>query len=227
MDHQLLKEVAEVLQRNPWVRQVRHVRRIFTKAPGDTVEIDCEFRAPMALVPYRNEYILIDNEGYRLPERFPAKENPRIMFGADGRVNLRIIEGVAVAPPLLDGQKWLGDDLQAGLDLARILYNQPFSDDIYGINVANFHSRKSRNEAQIVLLTKYDTEVRWGAPIQGPINFEVSPARKLQVMATTFDSCKRVDANYPWIDIHFDKVGIPEQAPLVRAESTGSRRVDN
>ncbi|HEX2971537.1 MAG TPA: hypothetical protein VHP11_04355, partial [Tepidisphaeraceae bacterium] len=115
MDHQLLKEVAEVLQRNPWVRQVRHVRRVFTKAPGDTVEIDCEFRAPMALVPYRNEYILIDNEGYKLPERFPAKENPRIMFGADGRVNLRIIEGVAVAPPLLDGQKWLGDDLQAGL----------------------------------------------------------------------------------------------------------------
>ncbi len=46
MDRLLLREINDALLKNAWVKKVRQVRRIFGQSPGDTIEIDCEFRAP-------------------------------------------------------------------------------------------------------------------------------------------------------------------------------------
>ena len=41
---------------------------------------------------------------------------PKIVLGRDGRMNIRIIEGVKQPPPDT-GQRWVGADLTAGLGL--------------------------------------------------------------------------------------------------------------
>ncbi len=223
LDHQLLKDIADVLQQNPWIRQVRQVRRIFGKSPGDTIEIDCEYRDPMALVTYRGEYILVDSQGYRLPERYPAKTNPRAMFDSEGSINLRIIDGVAAMPPYRDGQKWVGEDLQAGLDLAKLLYGRPFADEIHRINVTNYGGRRDSRRSHLSLTTKYGTEIAWGRPVRS-VNFELPPAKKLERLAALKDYYHRVDAGRPWLDIRNDALlqPAPEKDSLVRADGARS-----
>jgi hypothetical protein len=71
-DHDMLVEITRMLKTNPWIMKVRGVRRVFGKAPGDTLEIDCDFRTPAALVRTGTAYYLIDRAGVRLPEQYAA-----------------------------------------------------------------------------------------------------------------------------------------------------------
>src|SRR3954468_6440598 len=42
-DHDLLVETRALLKANPWIQDVRQVRRAYGKSPGDTLEIDCDY----------------------------------------------------------------------------------------------------------------------------------------------------------------------------------------
>jgi hypothetical protein len=219
LDHELVAEIGQTLEHNAWVRQVKQVKRVYGKSAGDTVEIDCEFRAPIALVASRNDFILVDGEGIRLPEKFGPSTLPRILLGPDGKMNLRIIEGVAAMPPFVDGQKWVGDDLAAGLDMAKLLYGRPFTEEIQRINVANFKGRKNPRDAQIVLLTRFRSEVRWGEPIKLSFYAELPPIQKLERLALICQKYGRVDGGHSWVDIRLDKVMYPaEEAPVVNGQ---------
>ncbi len=209
MDHQMLVDVTGLLRANPWIREVRQVRRAFHKRPGDTLEIDCEYRAPVALVKSGDFYWLIDAEGVKLPEQYTQDQIKKVVYGQDGRVSIRVIEGVTRWPPE-SGQKWTGDDLQAGLDLVKLLHGQNFSDDILSIDVTNFMGRKDTREAQLVLGTSYGTHIRWGRPVNARDFFvEVSTAQKLDYLRRVYNEFHRVDGNQPWIDIRFDKITYP------------------
>src|SRR5205085_11418901 len=78
LDHQLLVDITHQLATNPWIKTVRQVRRSYVKAPGDTVEIDCEYRAPVALVRWKDFFWLVDGEGVKLPEQFTIEQLSRI-----------------------------------------------------------------------------------------------------------------------------------------------------
>jgi hypothetical protein len=216
MDDRLLRDVHDVLAANPWVKKVKQVRRAYGHAAGDTLEIDAEYRAPVALVQTTKEFILVDGEGTKLPERFPAGQPPRIVYGDDGRLNLRIIEGVGAAAPFQDGHVWSGEDLQAGLDLVKLLFNQPYAEEIQRVNVANFKGRKNPREAQLVLVTKYRTEIRWGEPVRLPFHSEISPAAKLETLSRVHQQYGRIDANHSWLDIRLDKVTHPAEERVVK-----------
>jgi hypothetical protein len=97
-DHDLLVERARILERSPWVRKVLSVRRAYGERPGDTIEIDCEFRTPVALVRWMDYYWLVDVDGYKLPEQYAAVQVPKIIRGPDGRTQIRVIDGVKNAP---------------------------------------------------------------------------------------------------------------------------------
>jgi cell division septal protein FtsQ len=211
LDHQLLAKIAAQLGANPWVKEVKRVRRAFGQSAGDTIEIECDFRTPMALVATRAEYILVDSEGVRLPASFPVSQPPRMMFAADGLVNIRIIEGVAALPPAKDGLKWMGDDLKAGLDMVKFLYGRPMADEIHVVNISNFRGRKKPHEAQLVLVTKYQTEIRWGEPLFVTFAAELSKEEKLERLARVREQYGRIDAGRPWIDIRMDKITYPAE----------------
>ena len=211
-DHQLLVNTASLLRNHPdsapWVKSVRSVRRAFEKSPGDTLEIDCDFRAPVALVKWELYYWLIDGDGILLPEQYTAADLRKVMYDGD-HLSLRIIEGIATSPPE-SGQKWQGPDLASGIDMIKLLYGKPYADEIERINVANFAGRQDTREAQLVLITRYQTQVRWGRPINAPdAMVEVSPAQKLDYMARIVKDFGRVDAKHSAVELRFDDVRYP------------------
>jgi len=211
-DHQLLVNTATLLRNHPdtapWVRSVRSVRRAYENAPGDTLEIDCDFRAPVALVKWENYYWLIDGDGILLPEQYTASDLRKVTYDGD-HLSLRVIEGVALSPPE-SGQKWQGQDLAAGIDMVKLLFGKPYADEVERINVANFTGRQNPNEAQVVLITKYQTQVRWGRPVNAKDYFvEVSPAQKLEYMSKIVQQYGRVDAKHSAVDLRFDVVTFP------------------
>src|SRR5688572_2330481 len=205
-DHQLLVNTVAMLEANPWIREVKQVRRAYRQQPGDTLEVDCEYRAPVALVKWQDYFWLVDGDGVKLPEVFSATDVPHILKGQDKRVNIRVIEGVTHAPPET-GAKWTGGDLQAGLELVKLLFGRTYAEEIERVDVSNFAGRQNLKLAQLVLVTRYNTHVRWGQPVTVPANdfsVEVPAARKLAFMQAIFEETRRVDANYAWVDVRFD-----------------------
>lgn len=221
-DRELLLELANVLRAEPWVKEVRSVRRRFYDGqPGAMIEVDAEFRVPTALVEAGGEFWMIDSEGVKLPERFAADEIGRVSLKKDHSLQLRAVTGVASNPPAV-GQTWKGADVQAALDLVKLLHDKPFATDIAIVDVSNFGGRRNRESAQIVLHTRQKTEVRWGRPIHAQDFFvEVEPKKKLEYLEKIYDRFGRVDANYAWIDIRFDRVTYPAEGDTRQASSAG------
>src|SRR2546425_1192424 len=118
-DHELLVAAAKKLQGNPWVRDVHSVRRVYGQRPGDTLEVDCEFRAPVALVQWGDYYWLVDGDGEKLPEQFTANHVAKIVLGGNRRMNIRIMDRDK-QPPTPTGQKLARQDLADGLGVANV-----------------------------------------------------------------------------------------------------------
>jgi hypothetical protein len=208
-DRQVLAEAAGSLKSNPWIRQITQVRRTFDEAPGDSVELDCVYRAPAALVKWGQSFWLVDDQAVELPEQYSQDQLPKIIFAADGKVNIRIIDGVS-HPSVESGRTWPGEDLAGGLQVAELLAAQPYAEQIRQIDVSNFAGRRDRRAAQIVLVTQFGTQIRWGRPPGGRDGFaEIAPASKLAALQKVFDQTGRVDAGRPWIDIRFDRITHP------------------
>ena len=83
------------------------------------------------------------------------------------------------------------------------------------VDVHNFGGRRNDKEAQIVLITKYGSEVRWGQPISAEDFFsEESPGTKLAYMKAIYEEYRRVDGNHRWLDIRFGQPTYPSgEAP--------------
>jgi hypothetical protein len=208
-DKQLLIDTAKALASSPWVKHVNQVRRAYTNSPGDTLEIDCDFRTPAALVKWGQYFWLVDSQGVKLPEQYTAEQLPKILLGPDGKTNIRIIDGVSHVP-CESGQVWLGDDLAGGLEMVRLLSGLDWADQIRTINVSNFNGRRDSGDAQIVLVTRFGTQLRWGrAPSSKDAFVEVATSQKLEAIEAIYQEKKRVDAGQPWIDVRFERVTCP------------------
>lgn len=210
-DRQLLIETKKRLDADPWVLHVRQVRRAFSYSPGDTIEIDCDYRVPGALVKWGGYYWLVDRDGYKLPEQYTPRDVPKVVMSEDQRINIRIIEGVRRPPPEV-GLKWPGEDLAAGLDMAAALAYRPYTEQILKINVANFGGRINDKDAHLVLVTRYGSEIRWGRPPADRESFEIPAGQKLEYLQRVYQQFGRVDARQPWIDVRFDSMRIPAQS---------------
>ncbi len=208
-DHQMLVDRANILAANPWVKEVHAVRRAYTNSPGDTLEIDCDFRAPVALAHWQDAYWYVDAEGVRLPERLSAEQAARLIQPGQGSM-FRIIDGIGKAP-LAPGKAWPGGDVQAGIELIALLTDKPFADQIVKIDVSNFGGRINPNESQLNLVTRYNTEIRWGQPPSSKAFFvEQKVDRKLDYLTQAKKQTGRIDMNRPWIDLRFDSPTVPD-----------------
>lgn len=206
-DPAVLRGVHDRLLADPatrrWILSVNHVRRVYGQRPGDTIEVDATFRVPAALVKLGNDFWLVDSQGVRL-ESIPADQVTRVVLGQDGRLVVRVIDGVTRPPPE-PGQS-VPADLAAGLALLKVLHDKPFASEIVKVNVANYNGRRDASTAHLVLVTRQNTEVRWGRPVNTPNNFgEVDDTRKLLYMDRIVAEFGRVDARRPWVDLRFDR----------------------
>ena len=179
---------------------------------------------PVVLVKWGQDYWLVDNDGYLLPEQYTANQLDKITVGRDGRTSLRIIEGVRQPPPE-SGRKWVGGDLAAGLDLVKLFYGKLFLDEVTGVDVRNFAGRIKRGDPQLVLQTRYGTQICWGRPLNTKDFFvEISPARKLEILRAVVQKQGRIDANQAYLDVRYDNLLIPTTQPQeVRTVDDASR----
>ena len=201
--------LQENMRTNAWIREIRQLKLVYGERPGDTLVLDCEFRAPIALVKWQDNYYLVDAEGVILPEKYSDDQISKIVFGRDGKMNIRVVEGVRSERPAFPGQHWVGDDLKAALDMIKVLYGKPFTEEIIKVEVANYEGRDDGREAQIVLYTRRNTQVRWGRPVASTDLAEIRPAEKLRKLEQIYAQYSRIDAGEPWIDIRFDRVTKP------------------
>lgn len=221
-DRQMLVDSRKALEADPWISQVNSVRRAYTHQPGDTLELDCDFRVPAAWVRWGQYYWLVDRDAFKLPEQYSAAKMPAEVLGADGRINLRIIDGVRTPPPEA-GSKWAGVDLAAGLEMAAVLFNRQYTEDIVTIDVSNVSGRQNHDASQIALGTRYGTSILWGRPPSDADSFlEVRPERKLAELKEVYEKFGRVDMRQPWIDVRSEGVRYP--APTEPASASLDNR---
>ena len=60
--------LQENVRTNAWIREIRQLKLVYGERPGDTLVLDCEFRAPSRLVAMAGEV---------LPRRFRGRDPPR------------------------------------------------------------------------------------------------------------------------------------------------------
>jgi hypothetical protein len=214
-DNQMLRNSKAMLESNvrtnAWIKQVNQLKLVYGDRPADTLVLDCEFRVPVALIHFRDAYYLVDGDGVALPERYSADQVTRVVFGPDGRMNIRVVEGIHGSRPL-PGQKWAGDDLTAAMDMIKVLYGKPYTEEIVKVDVSNFAGREDGRDAQLVLVTRQNTQIRWGRPVTSTDLAEVPAAEKLKNLQRIYEQYKRVDAGQQWIDIRTDQVTRPADA---------------
>ncbi len=213
LSRDLIKNVTLALQdrmrTSAWIKEIKQIRLAYGERPGDTLILNCEFRAPIALVRWHDGYYLVDGESVILTERYSEDQIGRLIYGRDGRLNMRVVEGVRSARPDMPGKHWAGDDLAAALDMVKVLHGKPYTQEIIKVDVSNFDGRIDGRDAHIVLHTRRNTQIRWGRPVGANDLAEISPAEKMQILEQIYRQYGRVDAGELWIDIRFDRVTKP------------------
>ncbi len=181
---ELCASIAQRLNEVAWVKKVNRVHRF----SDGRVEIDCSYRAPVAMVRTTGGMLLVDDEGVLLPGRY-ARD-----------IDLLAIEGVGTPPPD-PGQRWDAPELRAGLDLVQIFEKERFASQITGVSVSNYRGRQDRRAAHIELATDREgSRIIWGSAPGEEIE-ENTLEQKVKLLRSNFHRFGRVDANRGVIDV--------------------------
>jgi hypothetical protein len=180
----LVREIGIILQANPWVQQVRSVR----KYGNGRIDIDCQYRHPVALIRYDQALYLVSEDRVRLPGRYAY--DPALL----------VVEGVAVPPPA-PGQVWEAPDLDAGLAVVERLEPEVFADQITGVLVENYGGRMNNEAGHIRLITdRTGGSIIWGSA-PGEELEENTVAEKIAILRENYRRFGRIDANRQTIDV--------------------------
>ena len=142
--------------------QVAWIADVTVQVTHDGIRIKGRWRKPLALVESAHDKYYIDADMIVL-DSVPMPDLPIVAVSGLARVG---------QPPLV-GQTWRGDDLSAGVAvLTRLMRmdeqvtpNKPLLARIDRIDVSNFNGRKNSRQTHIVIYTKDNTEIIWGAEI--------------------------------------------------------------
>lgn len=146
LDRRGLSDAVLVLSENPWVQDVRQVRRM----AGGRVNVDASFRAPAAVVAGRHGYHVVDRGGVLL-ERDIDRAATRFS-------RLPLVTGVSAPPPEHAGGTWEGTDIDAAITLEETLRREPYANQITAFDVSH---RDLNGRLWLVLYTNGPAVV-WG-----------------------------------------------------------------
>jgi hypothetical protein len=205
-DDRVCPWVAETLSASPWISQVRKV----SKQLDGQVRVYADFRRPYAAIEHDGMAYLIDEVGVRLPEQWPAY--------AVNRGGWLVLRGVKAATPEL-GQRWVGQDVVAGLKLVSFMYRAelaqrlPFRKEIHAIDVGNFDGKRDRRAGRLQLITKNpESYIHWGLPPGEEYGIESTAEAKIAMLTTLFNAAGCLPDQGP-IDVRTENligIGSPE-----------------
>jgi hypothetical protein len=150
------EEAAEVVAEN--LASVAWLDNIKIQTTHKQVLIEARWRKPLALVKSGSQSFYVDDELVVL-DFVPIPNLPIVR-----------IEGLSERVPS-QGEVWQSDDLDAAVTILAkldqmdkaVTPDKPLLYEIDRIDVSNFNGRKNSRFPHIVLYTKDDTEIIWGA----------------------------------------------------------------
>lgn len=181
-----LRGVAEAARGCGWISSVIRVER---DGP-DTVRVDAVWHTPAAVVRREGTDYLVAMGGEILPLSYKADQSP-----------LKAVVGSTLSPELAGGkpspgQVWPGGDVQAGLSLLRLVAARPWADQVTGVDVTEYLSRK-----ELVLVTRWNGKIVWGGAPGDAIPGQLSTAVKVARLDALFSRYSRVDAGKRLVDV--------------------------
>ncbi len=204
--------LRQMLKSNPYVRDIRKVRRRF---PG-RVEVGLDFRQPVAALHVRGRHVLVDQMGDLLPllDDVEVAELPLVTVYPEDR------EGPATGD---FEEAWLLAAVKEGIQVLKDLL--AFADDrvfnevyIAAVDVSNFGGRLDPNRAEVSLVTdrswfdsqsgrQRPTMLLWGRSTAHPLHLlELPVANKIQHLRNVLKARPSGLANLQSVDLRFDKV---------------------
>jgi hypothetical protein len=154
----LTEETAAVIARN--LAPLAWLDDVDVRVTHDAVRVKARWRKPIAMIEKGGAKFYVDADLVVL-DYMPMPHLPIVR-----------IKEVAMAKAPVPGETFDQEDLAAGVALilllgrmdAQVTPKNPLLDHIAGIDVTNFNGRRSKGP-HIVLHTKEDTQIIWGAEI--------------------------------------------------------------
>lgn len=182
-----LRRIALALGGSGWFEGLPSVKR----EAGGVIRVDGRWRVPAAVVRAGGKDRLISWEAKPMPVSYePGRSGLKVIVGAVEPV----AAGSAGHP---DYQRaWPGEQTQAALELLALISREPWADQISGVDVSAYSSKK-----ELVLLTKYGTSIVWGGRPSQPRPGDTSTASKLAKIAMLQRDLRRVDGGMAAVDV--------------------------
>ncbi len=153
------ENTASLVHRNietsvAWIQQVK------VQVTHDAIRVSGYWRKPLAIVRHGSQSFYVDEESVVM-DFVPMPNLPIVK-----------VEGLSpAAKPPLPADTWQGGDLAAAVDILTRLQkmdklispDKPLLGTIDRIDVSNFNGRKNNRLPHIILYTKDNTEIIWGA----------------------------------------------------------------
>ena len=195
-DDRLCEDIHVRMQANPWVNEVRSVRRVRTGPRAGRVIIDATFHRPVARVNagMRIAYVSFDGTvlpSHQAPAFVASVQGRRVFYQARDHVppharplHYPLIDGVQSTPPQL-GAIWNTPDLHDGLRLYAEIIKKPYANQITVYDVRNFGRRISDTEPELRMSAQAGpgrvTDIRFGRWAK-PGDFVIPVARKMEYL---------------------------------------------
>jgi hypothetical protein len=200
----LTEDTAALLARNlaplAWLHDVN------VEVTHDSVRVKARWRKPLALIEKNGAKFYVDADLVVL-DFMPMPHLPIVQ-----------IKGVAMAKAPVPGETFDKADLAAGVALllllermdAEVTPQNPLLEHIASIDVSNFNGRKSR-EPHLVLHTKADTQIIWGAEIGEWAKYlEAKDDQKLAKLYTYYRDVGSLGAGVKYINLRDPQDRVPQ-----------------
>ena len=205
LDGSGLERAATVLADDPWIVRVKQIRRL----PGSMIDVQAEYRMPIALVESVDGYHIVSTTGVLLPGLYMPEQIEA--------VGLPIIAGVDVDAPR-PGQPWESDRLAAGIQLVSLLDGEPYFQQIEAFDVSG---DDGRGRIQLSLLTHTGGKVIWGLPPRQEASLEPEASLKRDKLRSIYGQRGSIDAGSRTVAINEPGVMVYPHASENQQASAG------
>jgi hypothetical protein len=157
----LINESTAVMVQHNIESQVAWIADVRVEVTHEAARVKGRWRKPLALLETGSSKFYIDTDLVIL-DSMPMPDLPIVT-----------LSGLVASGRPVVGQTWRGEDLAAAIAIltrlermdSAVASGKPLLPRIDRIDVANFRGRKSANKPHIILHTKDNTEIIWGAEI--------------------------------------------------------------
>lgn len=192
-----------IQKRVAWIDNVR------VQTTGDGLHIEGHWRKPVAMIKSGQLKFYVDNEN--------------VVLDFVPMPNLPIIEiaGLSMSgkmPPL--GEAWRTEDLSAALEIIdrltqmdrALVPDKPLLYEIDRINMSNFNGRENKRRPHIVMYSRDNTEIIWGAEVgQWQRHLESTDEQKLAKLYSYYKEFGTLSGGAKYINLRDprDKIPLP------------------